>query len=85
MSEGAPQEPWYSILAWIFVLALLVVGAILGCVFKPTEFQNELKLLTAILGIPAFVGVAFFGRISTELTGVLLGVILGFVFGSYLH
>jgi hypothetical protein len=80
-------EPYYSILAWSFVFALLIAGCILSwLLFKPPlEFKDGLKLLSAIVGIPAFVGVAFYGRLSVELTGVLLAVILGFVFGSALH
>lgn len=87
MTNGAPKEPWYSILAWAFVFALLVAGMVLGWQLLKShlQFSEQLKLLTAITGIPALVGVAFYGRLSIEVTGALLGVILGFVFGIALH
>ncbi len=91
MTDGTPQravhEPWFTVLAWAFVLLLLLAGGLISwfLVPRPHTFDDGLKLLTTAIGIPSFVAIAFYGRLSIELTGVLLAVILGFVFGSILH
>jgi hypothetical protein len=63
---------------------LLLAGGYLSLhrIALPLSLADGLRLLVAVTGIPAFVGVAFYGRLSTELTGTLLGMILGFVFGT---
>jgi hypothetical protein len=78
------KDSLWNVLILAMAVALLIAGCFLGRdLIRPDQpLADSLKIISVITGVPAFLVIAAYNRISSDAISTVLGALIGYGVGK---